>query len=101
MGFRRDWEPVDGRPLLVERFPFWASESERLTYENAAEEHPRNPAEGPMAYAARLSAIVTERFGRAVQPMPHVRMSRRERDAALAKLRGQAAGLPSGVEDYS
>ncbi len=37
MGFRHDWEPVDERPLLIYPYPFWADESERLTYEDAVE----------------------------------------------------------------
>jgi hypothetical protein len=44
-----------------------------------------------MTYMARISEIVAGRYGRAVQAMPHTRMSRRERDAQLSKLRGQAA----------
>ena len=48
-----------------------------------------------------MSAIVVGKYKRAVQAMPHVRQSRRERDAALMRLRGQADGVPSGTEDYA
>jgi hypothetical protein len=52
-----------------------------------------------MAYAARLSSIVEGKYSR-LGGMPHARLSRRQRDERLARLRGQAQGLPSGTEDY-
>ena len=39
-GFREPDEPPDERAVIV-RAPFWLSESERLTYEHAAESWPR------------------------------------------------------------
>jgi hypothetical protein len=98
-GFRRDWEPVDARPLLVEHAcqcagcrehsGFWRDVSERLEYEHAVETHAIQPAEGPLAYAARISGIAAEMVGA------------RGRDRELAKLRAQARGLGAGVEDYA
>ena len=112
MGFRRDWEPVDERPLLVEyacqcrgcrewEGPY-RDQTERMTYEDAVEANPKGPDEGPAAYFIRLSELVTKKYA-GVKSMPHVRQSRRERDQALARLRGQAAaqGLPTNTEDYA
>lgn len=95
MGFRHEWEGPDERPLIVYPEPFWADESERLTYEATVEDNPRHEGEGPMAYVARLSALVVGKYGRAVQPMPRARQSRAERERSLAKLRGQ---YPSRTE---
>ncbi len=69
MGYRTENDPVDDRPLLVWT-PFWASESERLTYEGAVSETPRKAGEGPMAYAARIAAKVTGLYQQAGQSMP-------------------------------
>ena len=91
MGFRTEYERQDERQLLYYAYPFWADETERMTYEDAVEANPRREDEGAMTYAARISAVVAGKYSGAVQGMPHVRMSRRERDAQLAKLRGQAA----------
>lgn len=70
---RRAWrwpeEPPDGRPVIDQR-PFWKSESERLTFEHAAETNPRRPGEGPGTYIARLAAIATGRFAQAAKRMP-------------------------------
>jgi hypothetical protein len=109
MGYRHDWEPVDERPLLAEyacqcrgcreHHGFWRDETERLTYESAVEDHPIQPGEGPMAYAARISGIVEGKYSK-LGGMPNARLSRRQRDERLARLRGQAQGLPSGTEDY-
>lgn len=110
MGYRREWEPVDERPLLIEyacqcngcrkHQGFWRDQTERMSYEDAVEANPRRPDEGPLAYAARISGLVTERYQRAVKSMPRAHQTRRERDGVLMKLRGQADGLPSGTEDY-
>ena len=106
LGYRRDYEPTDERPLLIEyacrcnaclawEGP-WRDQSERLTYEDAVEANPRQPEEGVMAYVSRLSAMVEGKYQRRpVQAMPHTRMSRVERDRQLAKLRGQ---MPSKTE---
>ena len=79
MGFRDpDIEPLeDGRPVLV-RSQFWTSEAERHIYEAAVQKHPRKPAEGPMAYAARISAVVTGAYKAAGQSMPRRGMSQRQ-----------------------
>ena len=78
MGFRHDWEPRDGRPLVAfdscrcaacrVRVGIWASDIERQTYEAAVALNPRRPGEGPMAYIRRISGIVTDeqRVGRPV-----------------------------------
>ena len=109
MGYRRDWEPVDERPLLAEyacqckgcreHHGFWKDESERLTYESAQEDNPRREGEGPMAYAARISGIVAGKYSK-LGGMPSARLSRRERDREMAKLRAQAKGMGDGWEDY-
>ena len=59
-GYREPDEPPDDRPVIV-RAPFWSSESERLTYEHAAESWPRRPGEGAMTYIARLAGVVERR----------------------------------------
>jgi hypothetical protein len=117
MGYRQEWEPEDERRALApyrcqclgRRPPavgcrgnhgFWRDESERLTYESAVEDNPRREGEGPMAYAARISAIVAGKYSK-LGGMPSSRLTRRQRDERLARLRGQAQGLPSGTEDYT
>jgi hypothetical protein len=89
-GYRHEWEQVDERPLLIYPFPFWQDETERMTYEAAVEANPRREDEGAMSYMARLSAVVEGKYKRIGLAMPHVRMSRVERDRQLQKLRGQA-----------
>lgn len=109
-GFRELDEPEDDRPMIDrdrcrcsdcrDHEGFWKDRTERMTYEDAVEANPRRPEEGPLAYAARISGLVTERYKRAVKSMPRAHQTRRERDGTLMKLRGQADGLPSGTEDY-
>jgi hypothetical protein len=85
MGFRRDFEPMDDRPLLVEdacqcagcrkHAGFWRSQTERLTYEDAVEANQRKPGETPFAYIVRIS------------------------EYAVARLKSErASGLPRGTE---
>ena len=94
MGYRQEWEAADERPLLYSPHPFWTDETERLTYEDACEaDHPRET-DSLLSYLARISATVEGKYKR-VQSMPHVRMSRVDRDRQLAKLRGQ---IPKGTE---
>jgi len=101
MGFRREGEPQDERPLLYYPYPFWEDETERMTYEDAVEANRIQPGEGAMTYMARISALVEGKYKRsAVHSMPRRGMSRRERDAQLMKLRSQAV-LPSGTEDLA
>lgn len=96
MGFRYEWEATDERPLVICPYPFWADETERMTYEAAVEANQRREDEGPMAYAARISAVVEGKYKRVpVAAMPHAKMSRVERDRQLQKLRGQ---MPRGTE---
>lgn len=62
MGFRYEWEPRDERPCIVYTEPFWANDMERATYEAAVAGNPRQPDEGPLAYARRISRLVTEEY---------------------------------------
>jgi hypothetical protein len=93
MGFRYEWEPVDGRPCIVYTEPFWRDRFEEATYAAAVAGNPRRPDEGPFAYIRRISELVTQEWEAGAKTMPHVRMSRRERDRELAKLRDQAKAL--------
>jgi hypothetical protein len=106
MGYRTEFDAPDERPLLVEyactcagcreHQGRWRDETERMTYEAAVESCPKREDEGPLAYAARISAVVEGKYKRApVAAMPHARMSRVERDRQLQKLRGQ---MPRGTE---
>jgi hypothetical protein len=85
----RTGEWGDSRPLLIYPYPSWRDEEERLTYEHAAEAHPRGPDEGPGSYIVRLAEAVEGRLAKAGKSWPRP-MSRSERDARLAKLREQA-----------
>lgn len=95
MGYRHEWEAVDERPLLYIAHPFWEDETERLTYEDAVEGHPRREGEGALSYAARISEVVVGTYAKAVRPMPPARTPKWRREQQLAKLRSQ---LPSGTE---
>ena len=90
MGFRYEWEAVDSRPLVVYPYPFWESKLEEATYAAAVAGNPRREGEGPFAYIRRISELVTQEREAGVRSMPQARMSRRERDERLAKLREQA-----------
>jgi hypothetical protein len=94
MGYRTEVEAADERPLLYSPHPFWTDETERMTYEAAVEADPIKETDYRLAYVARISASVEGKYQR-VGSMPHVRMSRVERDRQLAKLRGQ---VPKGTE---
>lgn len=93
MGYRYEWEPVDERLCVVYTEPFWESKLEEATYAAAVAGNPRQDGEGPFAYIRRISELVTQERAAGARPMPHARMSRRERDQELAKLREQAAKL--------
>jgi len=88
--FRTDEEPRDDRPLLFEAYPFWVDDTERMTYEQAVDSHPRGDAEGALSYVARIVEIVTGRYARAGLPLPR-QQTRREREESLARLRRQAS----------
>ena len=77
MGYRLEDEPWDERPC-VRWQPFWQDVSEQTNYEDAVQQHPRNPDEGAMTYMARISGIVTGRYAKAGLTMPRTRMSQRE-----------------------
>jgi hypothetical protein len=72
--YREEWEPVDSRPLVVRRFPFWSSPVEKAVTEEVVRQNPRRPGEGPGSYLARLSPILAkeredaERAGGARRP---------------------------------
>lgn len=76
MGWRWPEEVPDGRPVIDVR-PFWTNESERLTYEHAAETHPRRPGEGPISYIQRLAGIAAGRL--AVKQPPAKAMPPKQR----------------------
>jgi len=89
MGYRTEFDPVDERPLLYSPYPFWRDETERMVYEAAVEADPIKDTDYRLAYLGRISNAVEGKYTRAVSSMPHVRMSRVDRDRQLAKLRGQ------------
>lgn len=94
-GYRMEWEAPDERPLVVQTEPFWADESERLMYEDACEsDHPRE-ADTLLDYLARISAVVSGKYGGVLPRMRRPGGTRRERERQLQKLRGQ---LPRGTE---
>jgi hypothetical protein len=87
--YRQPGEVADQRPCLLNA-PFWTDSSEQLAYEDAVHEHPRNPTEGALTYAARISGIVTEHYRRAGLAMPRTRMSQREWERRQNELKRQA-----------
>lgn len=99
-GYREPWEPVDERPVIAydscrcracrQRVGIWKNDMERQVYEAAVAGNPKREDEGPMAYAKRISELVTGEAGSLLDSMPKPKQSRRERDAALMRLRGQA-----------
>ena len=94
MGYRTEFDAPDERPLLYSPHPFWTDETERLTYEAACESDRPRDEDSLLSYLARISATVEGKYRR-VHSVPHVRMSRVDRDRQLAKLRGQ---IPRGTE---
>lgn len=90
-GYREPDEPPDGR-LRIARDAFWSDPSEQMTYEHAVASNLRHPGESPLAYIARLAALIEHRYALAAKPMPG-RMSQRERDARLAELRREALAV--------
>lgn len=64
MAYRNDWEQADGRPVIVYLEPFWANETERLVYEDAVEANPIQDNEYRLAYLAKISEMVLEKYGR-------------------------------------
>jgi hypothetical protein len=105
-GWREDDEPTDERPLILHGAcpcagcreysgDIWRDKTESMTYEDAIEAAPIQPDEYRLAYLAKISAKVEGKYQRAGKSMPHVRMSRQERERQLQKLRGQ---MPSSTE---
>jgi hypothetical protein len=93
-----------GACRILYRYPFWQNETQRLTYMAAVENHPKRSDEVPSDYLRRISSIVQEKFAahpEALREMPSVRMTRRQRDAELQKLRVQAARAVLGERDGS
>lgn len=96
MGFRYPAEPHDERPVIVYREPFWKDEDERFAYERAVRLCPLSQYGhlDVFAYLREVGEVATGlEPGRVVQPMPHVHLSRRERDEQLDKLRKQEGSL--------
>ena len=58
LAYRTEYEPVDERPMLVMRFPFWEDDLERMTYEDAVEANPIRDDEYRLAYLGRISGLV-------------------------------------------
>ena len=105
-GWREGDEPTDDRPLILHGVcpcagcrqyggDIWQDETERMTYESAAEADRPQDADTLLSYLGRISRAVEGKYARAVRPMPHVRMSRQERERQMQKLRGQ---MPSRME---
>jgi hypothetical protein len=89
MAYRHEWEAPDDRPLLIQTEPFWADESERLTYEDAcAVDRPRE-ADTLLSYLSRISAAVSGKYGGVLPRMRRPGGTRQERERQLQKLRGQ------------
>ena len=61
-GYREAHEAPDGRPVIYYPHPFWQDETERLTYEHAAESRPRGEQEGAISYVRRLAESVQRRM---------------------------------------
>lgn len=92
-GYRMEWEAPDDRPLLVYTEPFWADETERMTYEDAAEaDHPREE-DSLESYLARISAAVEGRYKR-LPVMPQGLRQPRARRLEAARRQG----MPSKME---
>lgn len=70
LGYREPHEAPDERPVIA-RSPFWASESERLTYEHAVESWPKKKDEGGGTYIVRIAEKVRGRLV-GVKSMPDV-----------------------------
>ena len=95
MGYRTEFDQVDDRPLVVHPEPFWADETERLTYEAAAEADRPREEDTLLAYLSRVSAAVEGKYKGVLPKMRRPGLSRVERERQLQKLRGQ---LPSRTE---
>lgn len=78
LAYRLPEDSPDDRELVLRPSPFWSSEAEQFTYEAAVQKNPRKQGEGPMAYAARVAAVVSGVYRSAGQPMPRRWMSQRE-----------------------
>ena len=103
-GWREPDDPDDGRPGISRhrcqckgcrerKAGDWTDRMEQATYEAAVAGNPRREGEGPFAYIRRISELVTQEREAGAQSMPHVRQSRRERDAALLRLRFQSGQI--------
>ena len=99
-GWREVDEPTDERPPILHgacpcagcreyEGDIWRDKTERMTYEDAVTADPIKDDEYRLAYLAKISAKVEGKYERLAKSMPHVRMSRVERDRQLQKLRGQ------------
>jgi hypothetical protein len=96
IGYRHDWEPMDERPTIYYTEPFWESPEEEAVWLRAVRSCPLSEygSLDVFAYLAEVGQVAVGLGGK-VRRMPHVRMSRAERDRQLQKLRGQ---IPRGTE---
>ncbi len=97
LGFRYPGEPEDERALVLRYlFPFWNSPDEEAVWLRAVRSCPLSEY-GHLDLYGYLRAVGEVATGLAggqpVQAMPHVRMSRRERDQRLMALREQEGKL--------
>jgi hypothetical protein len=92
MGFRYEWEPMDGRPCIVYTEPFWRDKLEQATYEAAVAGNPKREDEGSFSYIRRISELVMQEREAGLKAMPRPRMSRAAQDRRLSMLREQVKG---------
>lgn len=83
--YREEWEPVDHRPLVVRRFPFWTVPLEKAVTEEVVRQNPILPGEAPGAYLARISPIVAR------ERAPILEAESRRLKGALARERDELA----------
>jgi hypothetical protein len=92
-GYRMEWEAQDERPLVIQTEPFWADETERMTYEDAAAADKPRDEDTLLDYLARVSAAVEGRYKR----LPVMR--RGERVPRARRLEAsRREGMPSRME---
>jgi hypothetical protein len=90
-----------GEARLRIMYPFWESEDEEMAYVKAVRSCPLSQY-GSLDFFAYLREVasVAHALPGGLPTMPHVRMSRAERDRQLAKLRAQAKPSLPADEDY-
>jgi hypothetical protein len=91
-----EWEQADERPLLIQTQPFWADETERMTYEDACSADKPKDEDSLLSYLARISATVEGKYRGVLPKMRRPGLSQSARELRLKLLRAQ--GQPSKVE---